>query len=146
MIDASIWDDPFAYDGTYNNAAQWGERRWATPGVVVGGELLTTNLHHLNIGIEEFVEHSFYEGWKNEGIRHRTDRPATRCRPTTPGTRRLSRRPAYKRSWKERYTWDTAPRWGPPGDGVRRLRPDVDHGGRQEAAAHPLHGVGPARA
>src|ERR671935_1937222 len=73
LIDSGIWDDPFAYDGTYANAPAWGERRWATPGVVINGELLTTNLHHLNIGLEEFVEHSFYEGWENEGIRYRND-------------------------------------------------------------------------
>jgi hydrogenase large subunit len=27
MIDTGMWDDPWAYDGTYAGAAQWGERR-----------------------------------------------------------------------------------------------------------------------
>src|ERR671925_2161171 len=73
LIDCGIWDDPFAYDGTYASAPQWGERRWATPGVVIDGKLVTTNLHHINMGLEEFVEHSYYEGWENEGIRYRTE-------------------------------------------------------------------------
>ena len=56
LIDCGIWDDPFEYDGTYENAAYWGERRWATPGVVIDGKLVTTNLHNINMGVEEFVE------------------------------------------------------------------------------------------
>src|ERR671932_2060575 len=49
LIDCGIWDDPFAYDATYANAAEWGERRWATPGVVIDGKLVTTNLHNINM-------------------------------------------------------------------------------------------------
>jgi hydrogenase large subunit len=111
LIDTGIWDDPFAYDATYNNAPSWGERRWATPGVVIDGKLVTTNLHHLNIGIEEFVEHSFYEGWQDDGIRHATDPAGNPLSPHHPWNKETKPKPAYKRSWKERYTWDTAPRW-----------------------------------
>src|SRR5262249_25664144 len=63
MIDPGIWDDPFAYDAKYANCDAWGERRWATPGVIVDGEVVTTKLSALNIGIEEFIEHSYYEPW-----------------------------------------------------------------------------------
>ena len=67
LIDSGIFDHPDAYDATYANAAAWGERRWATPGVIVDGELVTTDLHALNIGVEEFVEHSYYEEWSGNG-------------------------------------------------------------------------------
>jgi len=63
LIDPGIWDDPEAYDASYANCNAWGERRWATPGVIVDGKLVTTSLQNLNIGIEEFVEHSYHEGW-----------------------------------------------------------------------------------
>jgi hydrogenase large subunit len=111
LIDSGIWDDPFAYDGTYRNAPVWGERRWATPGVIVDGNLLTTNLHQINIGVEEFVEHSYYEGWQNEGIRFRTDPAGNPLSPHHPWNKETKPKPTEKRSWKERYTWDTAPRW-----------------------------------
>ena len=111
LIDTGIWDDPFAYDGTYRNCATWGERRWATPGVVVDGALVTTNLQHLNIGLEEFVEHSYYEGWENEGIRYRTDPAGNPISPNHPWNKETKPSPVHKRSWKERYTWATAPRW-----------------------------------
>ena len=31
--------------------------------MVVDGELVTTSLQMLNAGVEEFVEHAFYEEW-----------------------------------------------------------------------------------
>lgn len=111
LIDPGIWDDPFAYDAKYENCVEWGERRWATPGVVIDGELVTTNLHHINMGLEEFVEHSFYEGWENEGVRHERDPAGNPLSPHHPWNKETKPRPSQKRNWKERYTWDTAPRW-----------------------------------
>jgi hydrogenase large subunit len=111
MMDAGIWDDPFAYDGTYAGAAQWGDRRWATPGILIDGKIVTTNLHHINMGLEEFVEHSFYEGWQNEGVRHQTDPAGNPISPNHPWNKETKPKPTDKRNWKEKYTWDTAPRW-----------------------------------
>ena len=111
LMDSGIWDDPFQYDGTYQNAPAWGERRWATPGVIIDGKLITTNLHHINMGLEEFIEHSYYEGWENEGIRHRTDPAGNPISPNHPWNKETKPAPVHKRSWKDRYTWSTAPRW-----------------------------------
>lgn len=111
LVDPGIFDDPFAYDGTYQSCAQWGERRWATPGVVLDGKLITTNLQQINMGLEEFVEHSFYDSWENEGLRYRTDPAGNPISPNHPWNKETKPKPVYKRSWKDRYTWDTAPRW-----------------------------------
>jgi hydrogenase large subunit len=111
MADSGIWDDPFSYDATYANAPEWGEKRWATPGVVIDGKLVTTNLHHINMGLEEFVEHAFYESWENEGVRHQTDPLGNPISPNHPWNKETKPAPVHKRNWKERYTWATAPRW-----------------------------------
>ena len=71
LVECGIWDDPDAYDAKYENCDTWGERRWSTPGVVMDGELVTTQLSAINSGLEEFVEHSYYEGW--DGKRFETD-------------------------------------------------------------------------
>ncbi|HKQ74013.1 MAG TPA: nickel-dependent hydrogenase large subunit, partial [Blastocatellia bacterium] len=63
LISVGAWDDAEAYDGSYRNCNEWGERRFSTPGAVVNGELRTTQLADLNLGIEEFVTHSFYKPW-----------------------------------------------------------------------------------
>ena len=108
LIDTGLWDDPDAYDATYANCNEWGKARWATPGVIVDGELRTTNLQDINIGLEEFVEHSFYEGWNGE--RFPTDESGAPLSPHHPWNKETKPRPDGI-NWKEKYTWDTAPRW-----------------------------------
>ncbi|MBA3725017.1 MAG: nickel-dependent hydrogenase large subunit [Armatimonadetes bacterium] len=111
FMDSGVWDDPFAYDAKYENCGEWGERRWGTPGIVIDGKLVTTNLHTINMGIEEFVEHSYYEGWENEGVRYAKDSVGNPLSPAHPWNKETKPKPTSKRNWKERYTWDTAPRW-----------------------------------
>src|SRR5215469_6078425 len=109
---AQFFDYHEAYDATYAGAAAWGEKRWATPGVVMDGQLVTTDLHALNIGVEEFVEHSYYEEWTGDGQRQHfpTDPVGNPLSPYHPWNKVTKPRPQGQ-SWKEKYTWDTAPRW-----------------------------------
>lgn len=108
LIDTGIWDDPFAYDASYENSNSWGEQRWATPGVIVNGEVVTTKLQNINIGLEEFIEHSYYEQW--DGQRYKTDPMGAPIGPYHLWNKETIPRPSGQ-SWKDRYTWDTAPRW-----------------------------------
>lgn len=112
MIDMGMFDDPDAYDASYASAGGWGERRGSTPGAVVDGMLVTTDLHALNIGVEEFVEHSYYEEWTGSGQRQRfpTDPAGKPLSPYHPWNKITKPRPEGQ-NWKEKYTWATAPRW-----------------------------------
>ena len=112
LIDTGIFDHHEAYDATYAGATAWGERRWATPGVIMDGQLVTTDLHALNIGVEEFVEHSYYEEWSGSGQRQHfpTDPVGNPLSPYHPWNKVTKPRPQGQ-NWKEKYTWDTAPRW-----------------------------------
>ena len=112
LIDCGQWDDPFAYDATFETAPEWGEQRWATPGVIVEGELVTTSLHDVNMGVEEFVEHSFYEEWVdgNGGARFPTDPAGNPLSPYHPWNKDTIPK-AQGTNWKEKYSWSTAPRW-----------------------------------
>ncbi len=108
MIDPGIWDDPEAYDATYARCDQWGARRWATPGVVVDGQVVTTSLQALNIGLEEFVEHAYYEPWN--GHRFPTDPAGNPLSPYHLWNRETKPKPVGQ-NWKEKYSWAAAPRW-----------------------------------
>jgi hydrogenase large subunit len=108
FIDNGYWDDPHSYDATYEHCNEWGERRWSTPGVVIDGELVTTRLTDVNIGMEEFVEHSYYEEWS--GDRYETDLLGNPVSPFHPWNKRTLPKPTGK-SWKEKYTWACTPRW-----------------------------------
>jgi len=108
MIDLGGFDDPDAYDATYKNCSKWGERRWATPGVTINGELVTTELQKINIGIEEFVEHSFYDKWNGQAMK--TDPAGNPISPNHMWNKETKPKPVG-RSFKEKYTWATSPRW-----------------------------------
>ncbi len=108
LICTGIWDDPEAYDASYARCSEWGERRLVTPGAMVNGELRTTRLTDLNLGMEEFVDRSYYDHW--EGHRFREDPSGAPLSPYHPWNKQTIPDPK-RRSWKEKYTWGTAPRW-----------------------------------
>jgi hydrogenase large subunit len=111
MINTGIWDDSEVYDATYANVNQWGNARFAKPGVVVDGTLRTTNLTDVNMGIEEFIEHSFYEDWTKLGPqKFNTDPLGNPLSPYHAWNKTTIPKPAAT-SFKDKYTWDTAPRW-----------------------------------
>jgi hydrogenase large subunit len=108
LICTGIWDDPEVYDASYAHCAEWGDRRLVTPGAVVDGELRTTRLTDINLGIEEFVDRSYYQQW--QGDRFPTDPLGAPLSPYHPWNKQTIPDPA-KRNWREKYTWATAPRW-----------------------------------
>ncbi|MFP5326905.1 MAG: nickel-dependent hydrogenase large subunit [Acidimicrobiia bacterium] len=108
LIDTGFWDDPYAYDATYEHCNAWGAKRWSTPGAIIDGELRTTRLTDLNIGVEEFVDHSYYEQWA--GDRYATDPLGNPLSPYHAWNKQTLPKPSG-RSWKEKYTWACAPRW-----------------------------------
>jgi hydrogenase large subunit len=150
LIEPGQWDDPFAYDGTYENCDEWGRKRWAPPGVIVDGELVTTSLTRLNMGVEEFVEHSFYEDWTtngngNGGPRYPTDPLGNPLSPYHPWNKETIPRPQAT-NWKEKYSWSTSPRWDrmamETGAYSRiyaaALAPDWEHGRFMDATGESL--------
>lgn len=93
LVDFGQWDHQRSYDATYENCDAWGEARLSTPGAVIDGALITTRLSQLNEGMEEFVDHAFYEDWS--GARHPFNK-AIRRNPDKPD--------AY--SWAPALAWD----------------------------------------
>ena len=108
QIDPGYWDDPYAYDADYAHCNEWGAKRWSSPGVVLDGQLVTTRLTDINIGLEEFVEHSYYE--ESSSTRYATDPLGNPISPYHPWNKRTLPKPGGK-DWKEKYTWACAPRW-----------------------------------
>ena len=108
MLDFGQWDHEDYYDATYANCNHWGEHRWSTPGAVVNGKLVTTNLRDINVGLEEFVEHSYYEKWHDYPFK--TDPLGAPLSPHHPWNKSTIPRPGAQ-NWKERYSWSTTPTW-----------------------------------
>jgi hydrogenase large subunit len=108
MIDFGQWDHEDFYDASYANCNMWGEHRWSTPGVLVDGRLVTTRLTDINVGLEEFVEHSYYEKWDDYPFK--TDPLGNPLSPNHPWNKTTIPRPGSQ-NWKERYSWATTPTW-----------------------------------
>ncbi len=110
FIGLGQWDDPYTYDATFENCAAWGERRWATPGVIVDGRLVTIALPEINARVEEFVDHSFYEQWKPDALSS-LGAGDNRLGANHPATKRTLPQPGERNPPTGRYSWSTAPRW-----------------------------------
>ncbi len=108
MIDNGQWDHEDHYDATYANCNAWGEKRWSTPGIVIDGKLVSTRLTDINVGLEEFVEHSYYEQWDDYPFK--TDPLGNPLSPHHPWNKTTIPRPG-KQNWKDRYSWATTPTW-----------------------------------
>ena len=108
MVDFGQWDHEDHYDASYANCNEWGEYRWSTPGAVVDGKLVTTKLRDINVGLEEFVEHSYYEQWHDYPFK--TDPLGAPLSPHHPWNKTTIPRPGAQ-NWKERYSWSTTPTW-----------------------------------
>jgi len=111
LVQTGIWDNSEVYDATYANCNTWGEKRWASPAVIIEGKLVTTKLTDINIGMEEFVEHAFYDDWTKVGPpRYRTDPLGNPLSPYHAWNKTTLPKPTGT-SFKDKYTWCTSPRW-----------------------------------
>jgi hypothetical protein len=50
-------------DFKYETMSQWGRAMYVTPGIVIDGKLITTDLVDINLGIRILLGSSFYEDW-----------------------------------------------------------------------------------
>ena len=111
LVQSGIYDNSEYYDATYANCNAWGDRRWASPAVIIEGKLVTTKLTDINIGMEEFIEHSFYDDWTKTGPqRYKTDALGNPLSPYHAWNKTTLPKPAGT-NFKDKYTWCTAPRW-----------------------------------
>jgi hydrogenase large subunit len=110
FVDLGMWDDPEAYDGTYENAADWAEQRWSTPGAVLAGQLQTTNVQEIDTNIEEFVDRSFYEDWTGGEPLLTVDPNGSPLSARHPWNKQTLPQPAAPDP-RGKYTWSTGPRW-----------------------------------
>lgn len=93
LIDSGQWDAVEGYDPSWEGLAARGRARWAAPGVIVDGRLVTDDLRAISEGLEEGVEHSFYGDAGGS--------PAERVARPQPGAVGLG----------GRYSWSTSVRW-----------------------------------
>ena len=58
------FQNPEVCDFNYATMSRWGREMYVTPGLIVDGELLTTDLVEINLGIRILLGSSFYQDWQ----------------------------------------------------------------------------------
>ena len=104
------FNDPEHCDYTYKNMTNWGRKMFVTPGVVVDGELVTTDLVDINLNIRILLGSSYYDDWQDGKTFVTHDPLGNPVDQRHPWNQTTTPRP-QKRNFKEKYTWVMSPRW-----------------------------------
>jgi hydrogenase large subunit len=102
--------NPAVCDYTYARMAEWGRAMFVSPGIVVDGQLITTDLIDINLGIRVLVGSSFYEDWQDGETFVKTDPLGNPVDQHHPWNQTTTPRP-QKRDFQGKYTWVMGPRW-----------------------------------
>jgi hydrogenase large subunit len=117
-------NDPEHCDFRYENMTGWGRKMFVTPGVVVDGRLVTTDLTEINLGIRILLGSSFYDDWDGQQMfvsRDALGNPVDRRHPWNQHTIPKPQ----KRDFDGKYSWVMSPRWF---DGTDHLALDTGGG------------------
>lgn len=105
------FQDPEHCDFRYASMGHWCRKMFVTPGIVVDGELVTTDLVDINLGIRILLGSSFYDDWQERGEvfvdKDPLGNPIDKRHPWNQTT--LPR--PQKRDLGGKYTWVMSPRW-----------------------------------
>jgi hydrogenase large subunit len=104
------FNDPEHCDYKYEHMGEWGRRMFVTPGVVVDGELVTTDLVEINLGLRILLGSSFYDDWQDGETFVRADPLGNPIDQRHPWNQTTIPRP-QKRDLGGKYTWVVSPRW-----------------------------------
>jgi hydrogenase large subunit len=110
------FQDPDACDYRYQTMNDWGRAMYVSPGVIVDGELLTTNLVDINLGIRILLGSSFYQDWVNEAPFVTEDPLGNPVDIRHPWNQTTLPEP-QKRDFGGNYSWVMSPRWLHPRTG-----------------------------
>jgi hydrogenase large subunit len=117
-------NDPEHCDFDYRTMTDWGRKMFVTPGVVVDGKLVTTDLVEINLGIRILLGSSFYRGWEDQPVFVHRDPLGNPVSQDHPWNQHTIPAP-QKRDFDDKYSWTMSPRWF---DGTDHLPLDTGGG------------------
>ena len=104
------FNNPDVCDYTYEKMTDWGRGMFVTPGVVVDGELVTTDLVDINLNIRILLGSSYYDDWESAETFVRKDPLGNPVDQRHPWNQSTFPKP-QKRDFAGKYTWVMSPRW-----------------------------------
>ncbi|MBV8857501.1 MAG: nickel-dependent hydrogenase large subunit [Acidobacteria bacterium] len=104
------YQDPNVCDYRYETMNEWGNAMYVTPGVVVDGELVTTDLVDIGLNIRILLGSSYYDDWDGAEQFVKQDPLGNPVDMKHPWNQTTIPRP-QKRDFDGNYTWVMSPRW-----------------------------------
>jgi hydrogenase large subunit len=104
------FQNPDACDFRYQTMTRWGRQMYVTPGIVLDGQLITTDLVEINLGIRILLGSSFYDDWEQDEPLVKADPLGNPVDQRHPWNQTTRPRP-QKRDFAGKYTWVMSPRW-----------------------------------
>jgi hydrogenase large subunit len=104
------FNNPDVCDYRYQTMSDWGRAMFVTPGVVVDGKLVTTDLVEINLGLRILLGSSFYDDWQSRETFVTHDPLGNPVDQRHPWNQTTTPKP-QKRDFSDRYSWVMSPRW-----------------------------------
>jgi hydrogenase large subunit len=131
------FQDPEHCNFRYEDMSSWGRKMFVTPGIVVDGELVTTDLVQINVGMRILLGSSYYKDWEGQERFVTHDPLGNAIDPRHPWNQHTLPAP-QKRDFDKNYTWVMSPRWF---DGRHHLALDTGGGPLARLWATALAGL-----
>jgi hydrogenase large subunit len=104
------FQNPDVVNYSYEDMNEAGNGSFVTPGIVVDGELVTTNLVDINLGLRILLGSSFYDDWDQEEPFVTRDPLGNPVDQRHPWNQTTLPKP-QKRDFDKNYSWVMSPRW-----------------------------------
>lgn len=105
------FQNPDACDYRYESMSEWGKAMYVTPGIVVDGELITTDLVDINLGMRILLGSSYYEGWDDRPKFVEKDPLGNPIDIKHPWNQTTIPKPQKRDLEGGNYSWVMSPRW-----------------------------------
>jgi hydrogenase large subunit len=105
------FQDPNVVDYSYRNMETWGKAQYVTPGIIVDGELVTTSLLDINLGLRILLGSSYYDDWTEEATFVDRDPLGNPIDKRHPWNQTTLPKPQKRDLQGGNYSWVMSPRW-----------------------------------
>ena len=105
------FQDPAVVDYKYEHMTDWGRAMFVTPGIIVDGELITTDLVEINLGLRILLGSSYYKDWVNEETFVTHDPLGNPVDKRHPWNQTTIPMPQKRDLENGNYSWVMSPRW-----------------------------------
>jgi hydrogenase large subunit len=109
LVSYGAYEDPLEYNAKYSDMSDYAKKRKVSPGVIIDGKLITQDLVEINVGVQEMVEHSYFDDWDGKIVEE--DPLGNSLTKYHPWNKQTKPKPGPYNKWDGKYSWATSVRW-----------------------------------